>query len=224
MPKLQRTPEEVEEAKAEILDKAVNLIIEIGYNNFTMRKLAAKLGVTATTIYNYYKNKDDLFINLLIRGFTELHERLKKARQNQPTPSKKLRAIIDEYTDFGLSNPDFYNLMYSWHVPKYNHYEGTSMESVARLQLELALKIPDIFLETIKTYTHSLKKIVTDDEAIFLIIHYWSQIHGFIAGFNNTNLNYLHSDPISLKGKHLNLIMEKIERDLLQLNNQGELS
>lgn len=33
MPKIQRTPEEVEAAKTEILEAAVNLIVDIGYNN-----------------------------------------------------------------------------------------------------------------------------------------------------------------------------------------------
>ena len=217
MPKSQRTPEEIEEAKNGILEEAVKLIVDIGYNNFTMRKLASKLGITATTIYNYYKNKDDLFINLLIRGFKELYGHLEEAHQKQGTPAEKLRAMIDAYTDFGLNHANFYNLMYSWHVPKYNDYVGTSMEPVARLQLEGALKVPEIFLKTIKSYAQLLNRIITDEETVFLLIHYWSQIHGFIAGCNNTNLYYLHNDPTSLKRKHLDYIAEKFERNLSQL-------
>lgn len=95
------------------------------------------------------------------------------------------------------------------------------MEPVAHLQLEGALKVPEIFLKTIKAYAQLLNKIITDEEAVFLLIHYWSQIHGFIAGCNNTNLYYLHNDPTSLKGKHLDYIAEKFERDLSRLNNQG---
>lgn len=221
MPKLQRTPEEIEVAKTEILEAAVKLIVDIGYNNFTMRKLASKLGITATTIYNYYKNKDDLYINLLIRGFKGLYARLEEAHQIQTTPAGKLRSMLDAYTDYGFHHANFYNLMYSWHVPKFNDYIGTSMEPVAHLQLEGALKVPEIFLKTIKAYAQLLNKIITDEEAVFLLIHYWSQIHGFIAGCNNTNLYYLHNDPTSLKGKHLDYIAEKFERDLSRLNNQG---
>jgi len=219
MPKLQRTPEEIEAAKTEILEEAVKLIVDIGYNNFTMRKLASKLGVTATTIYNYYKNKDDLYINLLIRGFEALFESLEQAYNKHLTPAAKLRAMLGAYTDYGLNHANFYNLMYSWHVPKFNDYVGTSMEPVARLQLEGALKVPEIFFKTIKAYALSQNKLLSNEEAMFLLIHYWSQIHGFIAGCNNTNLNYLHSDPTSLKGKHLDCVAEKFERDLSRLNN-----
>ena len=222
MPKPQRTDEEIEEFKTGILEQAVTLIAEIGYSDFTMRKLASKLGVTATTIYNYYKNKDDLFINLLIRGFRELYGRLEESCQGLSTPAEKLRALIAAYTDFGLNNANFYNLMYSWHVPKYNDYVGTSMEPVARLQLEGALKIPEIFFNTIKAYGKSFDKVITDEETVFLMMHYWSLIHGFIAGCNNTILYYLHDDPTSVKDRHLAYIAEKFRRDVSCLNGQGE--
>ncbi len=222
MPKSQRTYEEIEKTKTEILDQAVNLIAEIGYNNFSMRKLASRLCITATTIYNYYKNKDDLFLNLLIRGFQELYVRIDEAHQNQTTPAEKLRAMIEAYTDFGLDNANIYNLMYSWHVPKYNDYVGTSMEPVARRQLEGALKIPEIFSDTIKAYAASSNKVITDDETVFLIIHYWSHIHGFVAGCNNMILSYLNDDPIAFKGKHIAYITDKFRVDVSKLSGRGE--
>ncbi|WP_319522661.1 TetR/AcrR family transcriptional regulator [uncultured Desulfosarcina sp.] len=222
MPKPQRTFEEIEKTKTEILEQTVILIAEVGYNNFTMRKLAARLGITATTIYNYYKNKDDLFLNLLIRGFQELYARLEYAYRRQTTPAEKLRAMIAAYTDFGLNDANFYNLMYAWHVPKYNDYVGTSMEPVARQQLEGALKIPEIFSITIKAYAEASNKLITDDETVFLMIHYWSHIHGFIAGCNNMTLYYLHKDPIAYKEQHIDSITEKFREDVLRLKRKGE--
>ncbi len=222
MPKLQRSHQEIEKIKTKILEQTVILIVEIGYNNFTMRKLASRLGITATTIYNYYKNKDDLFLNVLIRGFRELYQRLEDALQNRTTPAEKLRAMITAYIDFGLKDANFYNLMYAWHVPKYNDYVGTAMEPVARLQLDGALKIPKIFSDTIKAYAQSSNKMITDDETVFLMIHYWSQIHGFIAGCNNMNLYYLHAEPMSFKDKHIDYMTKKFREDVSRLKNQGE--
>lgn len=222
MPKLQRTPEEIEEVKTDILEKAAQLIVDTGYHGFTMRKLAAKLNVTATTIYNYYKNKDDLFINLLIMGFTELVDLLEKACRSHDTPRERLKAMIAVYTDFGLDNVNFYNLMYTWHVPKYNNYAGTSLEPVAKRQLEVALKVPGIFAATIKDYARFHDRVISDQDVRFLLIHYWSHIHGFIAGCNNTTLSYLHEDPLSLKATHLDGIAEKFRTDISRLPQQGE--
>ncbi|MFA6008351.1 MAG: TetR/AcrR family transcriptional regulator [Desulfobacteraceae bacterium] len=222
MPKLQRSQEEIIQAKTDILEKAAQLIVDIGYNDFTMRKLAEKLKITATTIYNYFKNKDDLFISLLIMGFSDLYADLVEAGKKGSSPAERLRAMIAAYTDFGLNNANFYNLMYAWHVPKYNTYAGTDLEPVARRQLEIAMKIPDIFLETIKAYARDFGQTMSDENAVFLLIHYWSQIHGFIAGCNNTNLSYIHRDPLSLKERHLTGIADKFRNDVIQTGNQGE--
>jgi AcrR family transcriptional regulator len=222
MPKIQRTPAEIEEARAGILEKAVDMIADLGYENFTMRKLAGKLGITATTIYNYYTNKDDLFIAILIRGFEDLNGRLATARRASGEPAEQLRAMIEAYTDYGLTNANFYNLMYAWHVPKYNHYAGTPMEPAARMQLEAALKVPGIFHDVIRNYAFGMNKTITDDESVFLMIHYWSQIHGFIAGCNNTTLSYIHSDPLALKGRHLDRLAEHFRNDVSHLTGTGE--
>ena len=222
MPKAQRTPEEIEQVKYRILKQAARLIVDIGYDGFTMRKLGVKLGVTATTIYNYYKNKDDLFINLLIKGFHSLYEQLDAARQQHPHPPEQLRAMIAAFMEFGLTNPHFYNLMYTWHVPKYNNYADTAMEPVARQQLEAAMKIPNIFSSTVKNYARDLGRHIDDDDVRFLLIHYWSALHGFIAGCSNTILSYIHEDPLSLKQEHLNHIAEKFRQDITNLCSQGE--
>lgn len=222
MPKVQRTPEEIEQAKGEILNAAAGLIADIGYDNFTMRKLAAKLGVTATTIYNYYKNKDDLFINLLILGFTDLLDQLVAVCRQEADPEQRLSRMVETYTDFGLNNSNFYNLMYAWHVPKYNHYTGTSMEAVAERQLEIALQIPKLFSDAINAYAQKLNQNLSNEKTRFLVIHFWSQIHGFIAGCNNTILSYLHPDPASLKADHLAGIAEKLKQDISQVTSKGE--
>lgn len=72
MPKKPRSEQEVQKVREEILDKTLELINEVGYENFTMRKLANKLNMTATPIYQYYKNKDELYLAALTQGFETL--------------------------------------------------------------------------------------------------------------------------------------------------------
>ena len=79
MPKKARTPEEIEEVKQRILEKALELIGEDGYRSFSMRKLASKLNMTATPIYGYYKNKDEIYISVLLQGFETLYQILSDA-------------------------------------------------------------------------------------------------------------------------------------------------
>ena len=48
------------EFRREILDAARELFINEGYEKFTMRRLAEKIGYSPTTLYIYSRGKDDL--------------------------------------------------------------------------------------------------------------------------------------------------------------------
>ena len=50
MPKAPMTKEEIEDTRERILDTALDIIIKDGFNNLSIRKIASRLGVTATTI------------------------------------------------------------------------------------------------------------------------------------------------------------------------------
>jgi AcrR family transcriptional regulator len=214
MPKLQRKPDEIQAVKDDILQAAVELIADIGFMSFSMRKLAVQLKITATTIYNYYQNKDELFIAILNHGFKELYAQILAAHANHQSSTEKLRAMMGAYTDYGLDYPNFYNLMYSWHVPKYNDYIGTTAEPTARHQYETAMQVPRLFFDVIKDCASSENVILTGDQATFLLIHYWSQVHGFIAGCNNGALSYVHNHPAGLKNSHLDRMLEKFLLDI----------
>ena len=54
MPRVARNQDEIDEIKDSILDGALSIIIEEGYDSFTMRKLGSALGCAAKTIYNYF--------------------------------------------------------------------------------------------------------------------------------------------------------------------------
>ncbi len=43
-----------------IVDAAISLICEIGYDKFSTRRLAARLGVSPMTLYNYFSNKEEI--------------------------------------------------------------------------------------------------------------------------------------------------------------------
>ena len=49
-----------EEFRREILDAARELFLSEGYEKFSMRRLAEKIGYSTPTIYLYFKDKDDL--------------------------------------------------------------------------------------------------------------------------------------------------------------------
>ncbi|MFW6415701.1 MAG: TetR/AcrR family transcriptional regulator [Thermodesulfobacteriota bacterium] len=198
MPKPLRSPEEIEEIRRRILDEALELISREGYTGFSMRKLGKRLGIAAKTVYNYFFNQDEIYLAILTRGFETLYQRCLAAQKDLGDPMDRMLASSREFVEFGLRNPNLYNLMFTWHVPKFHDYVGTDMESVARQELDTALKVADLFMDSIKSCAGG-EEALSEEEARFFLVRFWTQAHGFIAGINNSMLNYMHEAPLNLK-------------------------
>jgi len=213
MPKPQRRPEEIKAVRENILTHAVRLMTEEGYHNFSMRKLAKPLGIAAKTIYNYFRNKDELYLAILTKGFADLYDCCFRAYKSSPSPLGRMDAMLEAFLSFGLDQANVYNLMFTWHVPKYNDYVGTPMEPTARLELETALRAPELFVQAIKGCVDGPDPL-SDRDARFIMIRLWTHLHGFIAGYNNTLLDYMHEDPLSLRPIILERIKGSLRREL----------
>jgi len=220
MPKQQRKPEEIEAVREHILAQAVKLMTKEGFHSFSMRKLAAPLGIAAKTIYNYFRNKDELYLAILTRGFEELHGTCQAAYDKYTEPFDRLDAMLEAFMTFGIEQANFYNLMFTWHVPKYNDYVGTAMEPTARLELETALRAPELFVQAIRDCVEGPSSL-SDKDARFIMIRLWTHLHGFIAGYNNTLLDYMHENPATLQPVILERIKKTLRNELKRYGPKG---
>ena len=107
-----RREREKEGLRRIILDAAGQLFLEQGYEGFSMRRVAERIGYSATTIYRYYEDKDDLLFAVVNEGFSEFARQLKEAAEGVNNPLKRLEALWHAYVRFGLSNPVYYQLMF----------------------------------------------------------------------------------------------------------------
>src|SRR5262245_21323796 len=107
-----RREREKEGLRRVILDAAGQLFLEQGYEGFSMRRVAERIGYSATTIYRYYEDKDDLLFAVVNEGFSEFARQLKEAAEGVNNPLKRLEALWHAYVMFGLSNPVYYQLMF----------------------------------------------------------------------------------------------------------------
>jgi AcrR family transcriptional regulator len=197
MPKVARSQEDRELIREKILDEALTLISEHGFASFSMRKLASRLGLTATTIYNYYSSKDELYLMILTRGFEMLYQRLEKSLPgtlHQVDPSRKLRDMVRAYIDFGISKAHYYNIMFTSDAPKYRDYIGTDIEPVAYVEKQTALKLIDITSRAFQEYIRATG-FVPKEEIRYSIIKLWSTLHGVIALYNSRVLPEVDENP-----------------------------
>ena len=102
------------ELRAEILDAARVLFIQEGYQGFSMRKLAERVGYSHASIYLHFRNKAQLFDCLVEESFVQLQQRLKKLQHKymEKDPVEMLKKGARVYADFGLENPHAYEFAF----------------------------------------------------------------------------------------------------------------
>jgi len=106
-----RKERQKEELRGKILEAAKALFIERGFEETSIRNIAEKIEYSPTTIYLYFKDKDDIFYALHQEGFVLLNQYL-RALQNVTDPFERLKAICKAYIAFALENREFYDLMF----------------------------------------------------------------------------------------------------------------
>jgi AcrR family transcriptional regulator len=124
-----------EEARRSILAAAEALLVEDGYERFSMRRLANRCGYTAPTIYHYFGDKQSLLDAVLEDGFRRILARLRRVRRARD-PAESVRAQLAAFLRMSLENPMLYRLL---SIPRPADAPPPPSAEAARAQLESPL-------------------------------------------------------------------------------------
>lgn len=80
--------------KQRIIDAAIEVLKENPIEDTTVRKIAAKAGLTTGAIYHHYKNKDELLFDVIKQSLQFTHK-LSKTVRNEKNP-KQGKELLDE--------------------------------------------------------------------------------------------------------------------------------
>ena len=89
-----RNPEETELGK-EIILQSIVLIHKAGFESFTFKKLAIKIGTTEAGIYRYFENKHRLLVYIVSWYWSWLEYKVMVHTNNIKSPEIKLKKIIE---------------------------------------------------------------------------------------------------------------------------------
>ena len=143
----ERKAREKELRRNEIIDAAERVFFSKGRMNATMDDVAAEAELSKGTLYLYFKNKDELFLAIHLRGMAVLHKLFTDAVESQETGINKMHAIGQAYSNFFKDYPDYFNaLMYY----KSQEAEYTPQDDFANECHNAGLDSLDIVAEVIK--------------------------------------------------------------------------
>jgi AcrR family transcriptional regulator len=107
-----RQEQEKQALRQAILNAAAGLFLEQGYERFSLRQVAERIGYSPTTIYLYFRNKDDLLFTVVEEGFVRFGKQLEAAQTNIDDPWEQLLALGRAYITFGIENQVYYQMMF----------------------------------------------------------------------------------------------------------------
>ncbi len=192
--KVARSAHELEQVKSGILEHALSIVSHEGFESLTMRKLASKAGMTAPNLYNYFSNKDEIYLTLVIAGFRKLREALKRAYSSSPDPAVRAKALIDAYVRFGIENSAYYDIMFTRPTPKYNDYVGTPHEELSRIEYTISMEIAELAQRAVREVRGGAGRKGGEGFAKD-VVKVWCMLHGMVSLFNSHIIGYVAQDP-----------------------------
>ena len=108
MARIKKTDEEI---KAEIIEAANHLFIKYGYFKTTMEDIASAVKKGKSTLYYYYKSKDDVFLDVISKIGNSLLIQVREKVNDLNSASEKLLKYFEELTNQILKVSNLYNLL-----------------------------------------------------------------------------------------------------------------
>lgn len=106
--------ERTAEVEAGILEAARDLLAEGGLGALSMRVVADRVGISATAIYHYFENKDELVRRVVKRGFRQFGHYLQQAAASHPQGSlERVQALGEAYLRFAFENEAYFRVLFS---------------------------------------------------------------------------------------------------------------
>ncbi len=152
----------------DILVESRDMLIKHGFGKVSMRKIAKKVNVSATSIYLHFKNKDDLLLALIESSIEKLSEALNKQLVQDDNPLTKLEKMADNFLSFAIENPQEYEIIYMVRPEEMPKYPTEKFQQIR--------KIYEMLAEIIRE--GQTKKLFQVEDPLMSAYTLWAQLHG----------------------------------------------
>ncbi len=163
------TESDVADFRERLCDAASRLFAARGREAFTMRELAAELGVSAMTPYRYFRDKDEILAAVRAKAFSRFAEALEAGMLVPGDAAAKAAAVYEAYVDFAFGEPQSYRLMFDLSQPHEDEYPEL-VEATTRARA------------TMTDYVRALVEAgVLEGDPDLMGYVFWASLHGAVV-------------------------------------------
>ncbi len=122
-----------------VIETAIRLAEERGWNNFSMNQLAETLGIRTASLYRHVSGLDDVITEV---GMFAMNSQMKAQREaiENLHGADAVRALAFAYREYAVKHPELYRIIFSMHK-----IENRTMESHAYMLPEPIIQALDGF-------------------------------------------------------------------------------
>jgi len=113
--------------KDAIVRAAIELGTELGEEGLTMRGIAARLGVSATALYQHFEGKASILRAIRLHGVALMNKSVAPAFERED-PLEQIRECALLYINFARSNPWLYGLLFGGEAVDYGAFTDAERE------------------------------------------------------------------------------------------------
>jgi AcrR family transcriptional regulator len=107
-----------------IVDKAQAVFFENGYENTTLPAIADAAGYNKRTLYLYFRDKEEIFLAVVLRGLIQLRATLAKAIDKAGSDDSGLQHMARAFFDFSVHSPEFLDLIMIYESRYFDYLSG----------------------------------------------------------------------------------------------------
>ena len=163
-----------------ILDAAKQLFVKQGFDNVSMRGIAAAIEYSPAALYRYFRNKREILSVLRDEGFQRFVLTQQERSEAIPDPLERLRLGGRGYLRFALQEPEYFHLMFSTSCEEVD-LEGDCAEN--------SMKSYEIFYENVRECVESGHFGQVSVETV--VFSLWSCMHGLAHLINSGRVGVL---------------------------------
>ena len=167
-----------------ILDAAEEVFFSRGFDKSTMDDVANNAELSKGSLYNYFKNKNELCIGIVGRSFRLLIEYMEKSLVENTSGLDKISGSAKAFMLFKQENPEYYCALQSYQ----QHSGGCGIDSkFLNSSMDENCHINGLMVNFIKEgiTDGSINESVIPEKAAGAL---WGEFNGMLPGFDlNTN-------------------------------------
>ena len=178
--------------KNDMINAAERVFFTKGFENSTMDDIAKEAQFTKKTIYSYFKNKEELYYEIMLLGFKALNAMYDKiiSENSQMSEIKKIKKLGQIFVEFSRTYPGYFKAIADYENKDFDFQvdDSNSLINECYIAGEYSFKILN------NCIINGIQKgeILNNTDSVTVCLMLWSTMLGFI-GLINKREKYINT-------------------------------